>query len=176
MAMIECAECGRPISSDAVSCPNCGKPRKPGHASSTAARKTSPVTGCLAIFFAFVFLGAILRSCFVENTKPTPKASDNSPIPDLGAKVEFDGTQIELTNLDAFDWSNCILEINPHAFTSGFKYRMTAIQLHSTIRIGALQFANGDGVRFNPFQYKPTSVSVRCDTPAGRRDFYGSWQ
>jgi hypothetical protein len=90
--------------------------------------------------------------------------------------VRFTGTQFIITNNDSFAWSNCKLEINSKVFGSGYTYVGANIAAGATYSVGALQFANGDGQRFNPFTLKPQNLSISCNTPNGRGFYYGGWK
>ena len=90
--------------------------------------------------------------------------------------MRFTGTQFVVTNNDSYVWRNCEFEVNPKTFSSGFTYKAGELAVGKTYSVGALQFGNGDGQRFNPFQFKPTSFSIACDTPSGRGWFFGGWK
>lgn len=71
MAMTDCKECGKKISTEAESCPHCGaKPPKP--------------TSRLAIFISGIFLIGILHSVF-QDEQPTAA----KPPPNPQAELEF---------------------------------------------------------------------------------------
>lgn len=91
----------------------------------------------------------------------------------LGAAVQFTGTQFQITNNDPFNWANCELAINAGAVRQGYELRAVSIAARSTMTVGAMQFARGDGQRFNPFDMKPNAFSIACDTPGGRRYYFG---
>lgn len=95
---------------------------------------------------------------------------------DLNASVKFTGNQFVITNADSFTWSNCKLEVNSKVFSSGYKYEGATLRAGETYTIGAMQFANSDGERFNPFTHKPQSFSLYCDTPRGKGHYYGGWE
>ncbi|HEV8238075.1 MAG TPA: hypothetical protein VGS57_01760 [Thermoanaerobaculia bacterium] len=102
-------------------------------------------------------------------------ASQPAAPPDLKAHVNFTGTQFVITNNDTFTWTDCKLEVNPKTFSSGFTYHAGSLAAGSVYTVGVLQFANDDGQRFNPLQYKPTSFSIACNTPGGRAFYFGNW-
>ena len=180
MALVKCPDCGRDISDQAPACPHCGRPatntpQVPPAASPAEPlqkKKRSPVAmGCLAL----LALGAVV-GVLSESSTTTDTSTSTPSMVDLNGAVRFTGTQFVVTNNDSFDWSNCELEVNPKTFSSGFKYRASVLAAGERYTVGALQFANGEGKRFNPFEFKPTSFSVACDTPRGRGFYYGGWE
>jgi hypothetical protein len=122
----------------------------------------------------------VMISLWDDSSSSSLPSSDStttqSSTVDLNATVQFTGTQFVVTNSDSFNWTNCKLEVNPKTFSSGFTYQAALLAAGQTYSVGSLQFANGDGKRFNPFDFKPTSFSVSCDTPSGRGYYYGGWK
>lgn len=60
MPMTKCPDCGREISTDAVSCPQCGKPLKAVRPVATV-EKTRPIAWtCLFVILGFVALIVVL--------------------------------------------------------------------------------------------------------------------
>ncbi len=45
-----------------------------------------------------------------------------------------------------------------------------------TYTVGVMQFAKGDGTRFNPFTTKPQKFTIWCDTPRGNGFWGGGWE
>ena len=136
--------------------------------------KSSPAAvGCFAVVVLLV-IGAIASSV---GSGPNDSSSQQPETPvSLNGNVRFTGTQFVVMNLDSFAWSNCEFEINPKTFSSGYTYKAGTIPSSGVATVGALQFANGDGERFNPFTYKPTGVLVSCDTPKGHGYYSGEWK
>ena len=79
-------------------------------------------------------------------------------------------------NRDPFDWTDCKLEVNPGFLSGGYELRAGLLRSGDTYTVGAMQFANSDGERFNPFSHKAQAFSIRCSTPKGRAGYYGSWE
>lgn len=187
MALVKCPDCGRDISDQAPACPHCGRPATSTAQTSAVAssepssqkKKSSPAAvGCLGCLGLVVIVGVI--SVLGESSRSTDTSAPSAPstpdVIELNAAVRFTGTQFVIRNNDTFAWTNCELEVNPKMFSSGFEYAAAVLAAGEQYSVGALQFANGEGKRFNPFEFKPTSFSVACDTPRGRRFYYGGWE
>jgi hypothetical protein len=198
MALVRCSECGKDVSDRATACPHCGNPlnggtgrretpdRKEGVKQdpiSTGTPASKPVPGGCAtlLIVSLVAIGLFWYAFGYESrhgigrgippqTKPEPENST------LSAAVRFTGTQFVITNNDAFNWSNCKLEINSGIVRGGYELRAPLVAARSTSTIGASQFAKSDGERFNPFSMKPNSFSIACDTPRGRGYSFGEWK
>jgi len=95
-----------------------------------------------------------------QGTKPTTTSS--RPEPEVLANVRFTGTQFIVQNLGAKPWTEVQFAINSGVLNSGFTAEVTRLDAKSEYAIGALQFANGDGQRFNPIQFKPQTFRVRA--------------
>lgn len=178
MGLITCPDCNRQISDSARDCPGCGRPMNDPHKSSGDSdddkkSSLSGLSGCLVVVLVIIIVGAISSiadSCSGKSASQSPPEHH-----DLNAAVTFTGSQFRITNRDAFGWLDCKLEVNPKTFSSGFIAKLQELKPNDTAIIGAMQFANGDGQRFNPFAYKPTSMSIYCRTPKGG-SYYGAWQ
>jgi hypothetical protein len=100
-----------------------------------------------------------------------PKETRNE-LNDLRAYVNFTGSQFVIRNDDEFDWVNVKMEINPGILRGGYSLETGRIVRGQTYTVGAMQFAKGDGTRFNPFAMKPQSFVITCD-----RGFWsGGWE
>jgi hypothetical protein len=78
----------------------------------------------------------------------------------IAASVSFDGTDFTIANQESRDWVNVCLELNPGALSSGYTLKVQRIAANSTYRVGAMQFADSSGERFNPFTRKPLSFVI----------------
>lgn len=81
--------------------------------------------------------------------------SSSTPPPELKASVRFTGTQFEITNDDDVDWLDVQLTVNDN-----YALKPGRIDARSQVKIGAMQFAKADGVRFNPFTMKPQRFRI----------------
>lgn len=104
------------------------------------------------------------------STTPAPQATPS--FIHLKAKLTYTGTQLQITNLDKFDWLNCKFEINGGFFSSGYILKAPLIQAKHTYKVGIMQFAKSDGSRFNPFSTKIQQISGFCETLDNK---HGSW-
>ena len=121
-------------------------------------------------------IGLLLALIMATGTDDTgTQSGGGSGTVDLHAAVSFSGAQFVISNNDDFDWTEVKLEVNSHGFTSGYTLHATRIAALETYTVGAMQFANSDGERFNPFTHKPQTFSVWCDTPNGKGSYYGGW-
>lgn len=68
MALKNCRECGKQISTEAGACPNCGAPNK---SASSAKKKTSPVT----MLIALLLFGGLIISMFSDMSADGPAAT-----------------------------------------------------------------------------------------------------
>jgi hypothetical protein len=116
-------------------------------------------------------LGLLLALVLATGTKK------EYSIVDLHANVSFTERHFIITNLDNFDWTNVKLEINPYTLSSGYTVHADVIKAGTTYTVGAMQFADSTGERFNPFTHKPQNISIWCDTPGGKSGSYnGGWK
>lgn len=117
--------------------------------------------GCLTV------VGLMLLAVMITPSRPTPApTSGTTPTPaapaveNMLADIHFDGAQFVVTNENDIEWIGVKLAVNYGGFDSGFTYTTPRMESGETYRVGALQFANDDGVRFNPMQLKPQKFMV----------------
>jgi hypothetical protein len=96
--------------------------------------------------------GPTSRSSATTSTTAEPR--------DINASVSFTGTQFVITNLEDRDWTNVRLEIDPGFFSSGYTLKVQRMEAGVTYTVGAMQFANANGERFNPFSHKPRRFDI----------------
>jgi hypothetical protein len=106
-----------------------------------------------------------------QNTPPTqPKQAAK-----ITAEVKFSGTQFIITNKDSYAWTDVKLEINGGFFSGGYELKHSRIEAGQTYTVGALQFADSDGRRFNPYQMKPKKFSICGKAPIDLDCYVGGW-
>ena len=97
-------------------------------------------------------------------TIPVPTTSpEQKTIPEvrgIAASVSFTGTQFTITNHEDQDWVNVRFELNPGLISSGYTLKVQLIEAGTTYTVGAMQFANSKGERFNPYQMKPQKFNI----------------
>jgi len=95
----------------------------------------------------------------------------------LDATISLSGTQFTITNNNDFDWNNVDLQINPGIISNGFEYKSgTLVLAGHTYTVQCSQFANSDGVMFNPLVYKLETFYINCDNDGdGLIDGSGMW-
>jgi hypothetical protein len=167
-------------------CQHCGAmlPRNSSHQAQSGLtgwwRKTSaPLRAVIIIGVVFlsgaIAVGIIKRQTerrggiIVEHTAP-PK-----PSPEINAEVRFTGSQFIIKNTDSYDWTNVKMEINGGLLSGGYELNHRTIKAGQTYTVGAMQFADSDGKRFNPFQMKPQKFVICGETPNGRTCYTGGW-
>ena len=92
-------------------------------------------------------------------------------VPDLKASVRFTGTQFIITNNDTYDWKNCKVEVNGE-----YKIKNKSFSAGQSYTVGAMQFVDSDGKKFNPITHKAQDIFFWCDNEQGKRASYlGSW-
>jgi len=98
----------------------------------------------------------------------TPPEQETIPeVRQIKASVSFTGTQFVITNYEDHDWVNVRFELNPGLISSGYTLKVRLIEAGTTYTVGAMQFANSKGERFNPYQMKPQKFNIV--------DFFSIW-
>jgi len=170
MALTKCKECGHKVGISAKSCPLCG-------------RQTSMSTGVwfLVIFLVLIFsLFGIFYYYGSDMSSKTPTVSKKEA-PDtveLKASVSFDGSKFTITNDDSFAWVNVEMEINGGVIRGGYVLEHPQMVAGQTYTVGSMQFAKGDGTRFNPFTMKPQKFVIYSRDSSGmpKGIWYGGWK
>jgi hypothetical protein len=121
------------------------------------------VVGLFILLFLFMYMRNTGTSNQVVSTERTQ--------PKINAKVQFDGKQFVITNLDTFDWSDVKLELN-----DTFTLTAAVIRANSTYTVGAMQFSDTRGTRFNPFTMKARELSICANTANGLACYVGGWE
>lgn len=173
MALIQCPDCKQDVSDAAPACPRCGRPiaARPVPAGPPLQFQPPPkksnfaAIGCLTIVVLGVIALMSVGSSGSSGSRSAPSTVD------LNASVRFTGTQVHITNGDTFAWSECKVEINDK-----FNHQLGEVAAGATAQVGALLFADDDGMRFNPFQYAAKEIFIVCQTPRGRGYYTGAWK
>lgn len=169
---MKCPKCGRDNASDATFCNGCGSAfasASPQAAKNLSQNKAGGV-GCIA----FIVLAIIIGTCNSwkkDNDASSPQKLDAK----INASVRFTGTQFIITNNDSFDWTDVKMEINGGVFSGGYDLKHPVVKAGQTYTVGAMQFANSDGQRFNPIQMKAKKFSICGKTPNGLACYVGEW-
>jgi len=119
----------------------------------------------------FILIGLIVSGGEEKKqvTEEKPKATPKTESIELNGKVNFDGAQFHITNLDKGDWVNCHFILNGKYYyptkTSSWLpgQKIGVIEAGNTVSVGSANFTLLDGTRFNPFAIKPQSLSISCD-------------
>lgn len=171
MALVPCRECGQQVSTEAKTCPHCGvadpagKPTPARPPSATPAPTGSSAVekgclGCLGLFIVLVIIGSLGKS--------SGSGGSSSSILDLNARVQFDGTQFHINNLNSFSWTDCKIEVN-----DDYEYHADRIPGGTETTIGAMRFTKSDGERFNPFAKAAKKMFIWCHQPDGKNASWG---
>lgn len=94
------------------------------------------------------------------------KQKEEKPIIKLNAMVSLIGNQIEVHNLDDFDYVKTKLTINEHYHLIGFN--LNAGEKHTFWQV---EFAHSNRKRMST-QQKPLKFSIWCELPDGKNGFY----
>jgi hypothetical protein len=85
----------------------------------------------------------------------------------LLATASFDGTQFEIANTGSLDWTDVKFDVNGGVLSSGYVFRLKGLKARSVYTVGAMQFADSNGNRFNPLQMKPQTLTISATLPGG---------
>jgi hypothetical protein len=138
------------------------------------------ITVAIGLFIVIAFVTIANKTPNNQRpTTPKPVVTESPPAPpvrtELSASVRFTGTQFVITNNESFDLTNIKMEINGGIFSGGYELKHGRMKAKETYTVGALQFADNDGKRFNPFQMKPQKFTISADSSIGHLFYVGGW-
>lgn len=192
---MKCFKCGRDNPSDSIFCNSCGTKtlrtaQQPGVGQGIAKawdglsfKAKAWILGIGAVLL-LVIIGSLTSdqnssSTSSSSSTSTPRQGTPQTPPKLAAKitaeVKFSGTQFIITNKDSYAWTDVKLEINGGFFSGGYELKQPRIEAGQTYTVGALQFADSDGKRFNPYQMKPKKFSICGKAPNDLDCHVGAW-
>lgn len=171
-----CPSCTKEISAKAKRCPHCTQDLRSWFI-------RHPILTFLLIIVTSPFWIAILVG-FTQGltSSSSSESTDTTPTPvkqtELNARVHFTGTQFEISNLDKYDCQNARMEINGGLFKGGYSLDGYILEAGHGYTVGAAQFTDKDGNRFNPFSIKPQNYSISCrgDNEMSSAFWYGEFQ
>lgn len=153
----KCPSCDKDISIKAKRCPFCRQDLR------SWGRRHPILTAFLIIITSPFWIAALvgflvgLTGSYKNDATPTPERKK-----DLNVNVNFTGTQFVITNHEEFPCQNSMMEVNGGLFKGGYSMDGYILEAGQEYTVGAAQFTDKDGVRFNPFNIKPQSFSVSC--------------
>lgn len=113
--------------------------------------------GIIGIMLLISLVGGIIAS--TKNPRKEPTAPSRQL---FKAEIKFSGTQFYISNLDDLDCQNAKIEINGGIGRNGYTLEGYTLEAGKSYTVGAMQFTNNDGTRFNPVTTKPFSPYIFC--------------
>lgn len=164
-----CPFCAEEIQAAAKICRFCQRSVEQIQAPVVTAAKSSKLDRILKIGFGSILALTLISMAVTALRQPntTTPRKPIAPAPVMTVDMRFNGTQFTVKNTGNQAWDYATIEIN-----DGFKVSIGELAAGATTTIGAMNFANKDGTRFNPFSMKPQEVYI-TGTIAGRSASYG---
>jgi hypothetical protein len=79
----------------------------------------------------------------------------------LRAYAGFNGNQFVIQNKDSFDWTNVTMTVYPGSlYGDSYELHIELLKVGEQYRVGAMQFTNDEGLRFNAFTHKPREFYI----------------
>ena len=130
----------------------------------------------LALLVAAGALGAGIAVRLYQESQPVepirPTAAPTG-FPQLSVQLGRSEGRIRVTNLDDFDWTGCIVDVNAGVPDGGFSRDVGGLGAGQQISLRLETFARADGRRFDEGAQPVQVVDVHCDTPDGPAHFTG---
>ena len=115
---------------------------------SLTVRQKAIAVGCAIV--ALLAIVALVGACGAN--------TDNEP-PKLSALVfPLEGAQLEIQNLDDFDWTDVTLILN-----SDYRTTTSIMEANTTYTVGLATFTKSDGTRFNPWTQTVLNILIRSN-------------
>lgn len=148
MALINCKDCGKPVSTSAAACPGCGAPviRRRGNG--------ALIIGVVVAAFVLFFVIAVV--------------SNSTPPPLIRAKMGFSKSQVVVTNEENVRLDDCTLAITDlHKHT--YRVEHVAVEVGDSRGIDADTFADAQLLHFSAQNMIAKELSISCKTSKGER-------
>lgn len=112
---------------------------------------------------------------FVTLTSETDQQKADKAKKELSAFVSWGAGQIEISNLNSFDWVNVQLAVNGGILKGGFGLRFGTMKSGMTYTIASQKFTRTDGVGLHT-TLAVRSFEIQCDLPEGKSGWHKtSW-
>jgi hypothetical protein len=178
MALRDCPECEKPVSTKAPACPHCGYVPP----TTTTGSLTEEVANFLKTeypsFYLFVqvicavalVLGGVgIYSDFKKDAaRPPARAA-------LSAEISWSLLALNITNQEDEPWRDCRITVN-RSITNPLGYAATlrAIPAGEAVSVPFARLLSYGGERFNLVTTALQDVTLACDTPTGNASYEGT--
>ncbi|OGM12731.1 hypothetical protein A3A76_04430 [Candidatus Woesebacteria bacterium RIFCSPLOWO2_01_FULL_39_23] len=157
----KCPHCDKDISFRAKKCPYCQSDLR-------SWVNRHPILAFLSAIILLPFFLMIV----VGSTTDTNESVEQTPRREsFRANVNFTGTQFVISNLDDVDCLGSQMSINGGLLKGGYELNDYNLRAGETYTVGALQFADDSGNRFNPLTTKPKTFYIYC---RGNNELHGT--
>jgi hypothetical protein len=102
----------------------------------------------------------------------TPNEESLSMPLDVKASINFNGIQFKITNHSDFDWENITFSIDKDGLSSGYILFHQSLKQGETYTVNAKEFANNNGLRFDPITMKSSLFSIDVYNSTGQFGTY----
>lgn len=169
-----CIYCGMKLDRPGEKCSRCATTRKESQSALAPPGNNRPSKSKRWWYVALaVVLWLIGSSTHQIPETSTQKQSSNDGNIVIQPTVAYSGTEFTITNNDNFDWTEVNMTVNPHGFNGGFHLFLSRVAAGESYTVGAMQFAESDGRRFNHFADKLLTMTISCKTSQGNALWLG---